>query len=522
MIPSVSDPGSGFRGTLDYDLKPSKQAELLGGPMRAQTARGLAQEFGDWRALNEAVTKPVFHCSLAAAPEDHLTAERWLELAGVFTAAMGYENSPWIAIRHHDRAIDHIHIVASRIDNQGRYVPNHLEKKRSQEICREIEKDFGLRQLRSRSPRAAPTRNDIAVFERTGLVTVKARLQEHVDLAARDRPTMSQFVERLEAQGVEVRANLAATDRVAGVSFAYDGVAFKGSDLGRGYSWLQLQKRAGIGYSPARDLPVLRAAADRATTCIAARKPLVRDPEAPPMPPLERPAEAFRQAVVVESRADVEERRGQLLDELGAARAATAAAWRRSEEGPSLERAVAAHRLGLERQLERIYQDPEAAWNRLSDMLAREGLDRAAAALERHPADLGHVHGHALGRLETQARRGALAAAPHAGRKLRDLVAAAGALATHRAQAAAVAETRFAGEQRAEEIAAGLGRLPDLEPLRRDLLRAGRALGAATVNALSARAVRVFAAASRLLGRAIGHDLTQDRGFGRGDDGLGR
>ena len=44
------------------------------------------------------------------------------------------------------------------------------------------------------------------------------------------------------------------------------------------------------------------------------------------MPPRERPAKAFLQAVVIESRADVEERHGQLLDELGAARAATAAA----------------------------------------------------------------------------------------------------------------------------------------------------------------------------------------------------
>jgi len=67
MIPSVSDPGSSFRGALDYDFKPAKEPELLGGTMRAETPRGLAKEFGDWRALNEQVTKPVFHCSLSAA-----------------------------------------------------------------------------------------------------------------------------------------------------------------------------------------------------------------------------------------------------------------------------------------------------------------------------------------------------------------------------------------------------------------------------------------------------------------------
>jgi len=68
--------------------------------------------------LNEDVTKPVFPRSLSAAPEDEITAQRWLDLAGDFVQRMGYEDSPWVAIRHHDTAIDHVHIVASRIDNE--------------------------------------------------------------------------------------------------------------------------------------------------------------------------------------------------------------------------------------------------------------------------------------------------------------------------------------------------------------------------------------------------------------------
>jgi MobA/VirD2-like, nuclease domain len=73
---------------------------------------------------------------------------------------------------HQDaRHRDHVHIVASRIDNDGRYVPNHQEKKRSQAVCRELERDYDLRQLRSPSRRAAPTRDDVAIFERTGSVT---------------------------------------------------------------------------------------------------------------------------------------------------------------------------------------------------------------------------------------------------------------------------------------------------------------------------------------------------------------
>jgi hypothetical protein len=518
MVPSISEPGSGFRGVLDYDLKPSKEPELLGGNMRAETARGLAAEFGDWRALNENVGKPVFHASLSAAPEDKISAARWLEIAGVFVERMGYGNSPWVAIRHHDRPSDHIHVVACRIDNQGRYVPNHLEKKRSQEVCREIETDFGLRQLRS-PERATPTRDQVAAFERTGSVTVKARLQEHIDVAARDRPTMGEFIQRLEAQGIEVRANIAATGHVSGVSFAYDGVACKGSDLGRGYSWRQLQERAGIAYQPARDLPILRAAADRATTCIATKKPLVRDAAAPSMPALARPAKAFREAAILESRAEVEERHGQLLHELGKWRAVAAGAHRETEQGPFLERDVATRRSALERALAQVYDNPTAAWRRMADAYARDGLEKTATTLERHPTELGRLHGHALGQFETQTRREARAAAPWAGRELRGLIAAHASAEEHRARAATVAKTLDTSAWRAENVLAKIRRLPDLDPIRQELLRAGRELGTAVVKALSARAAGVFTATARLLGRTLGHGLS--RGFGRDDDGLG-
>ena len=517
MVPNLSNPGSGFGGALAYDLKPAKDPEILGDTMRSETARGLAHEFGAWRALNEAVAKPVFHASLAAAPGDQLTAEQWLDVAAAFAERMGYAQSPWIAIRHHDRPIDHIHIVASRIDHQGRYVPNHLERKRAQEVCREIERDFRLTQIRTPPPPPTPTRNHVAVFERTGAVTVKARLLEHIDLAARERPTMTAFVQRLEAQGIAVRANIASTGRVAGVSFAHDGVAFKGSDLGRGYTWLQLQERAGVAYDPGRDLPTLRAAADRAAAAIALRKPLERDPSSPPMPPLERPAEAFRQAAVLESRAEIEDRHQHLLGQLGATWDANAAARDHVEHGRRLDQSTAAAGRRLDDALARIYSEPGPARDRLDAILDRDGPEAAAQVLARHPAHLGPLRGHALGPFETAARRDSRTALPAATRELQDLQAATADAAAHHRLAGANAR-----EHRAEATLAVLQRLPDLGPVRRDLLQAGRALGLPAVHALSLRAARVFTATARLVGRAFGLQRSPDLGLDRDDHGLGR
>jgi hypothetical protein len=97
-----------------------------------------------------------------------------------------------------------------------------------------------------------------------GLVSEKEQLKALIRDAAKDCPTMSEFVRRLRAKGVQVRANIARTGRVSGISYRLDRIAVKGSGLGRAYSFEGIQKEHGVGYDRGRDLPVLERAA-RAT-----------------------------------------------------------------------------------------------------------------------------------------------------------------------------------------------------------------------------------------------------------------
>ena len=97
-----------------------------------------------------------------------------------------------------------------------------------------------------------------------GLVSEKEQLKALIRDAAKDGPTMSEFVRRLQAKGVQVRANIARTGHVSGISYRLDRVAVKGSGLGRAYTFEGLQKAQGVRYDRARDLPALERAA-RAT-----------------------------------------------------------------------------------------------------------------------------------------------------------------------------------------------------------------------------------------------------------------
>jgi hypothetical protein len=249
--------GRGFRGALDYALDEGPRAtgekggEIVGGNLAGRNAAELAAEFGAVRRLRPDIERPVWHASLSLPRGENLSAEQWEAVAARYMAKMGFDlaTTPWVVARHSDTAHEHVHIIASRVGIDGKVWLGQWEARHAIEATQELEREFGLTAtpgLDARAERKRPRDGERRRAERTGEVPVRVRLQQRIDEAieagARDVPAL---VEALAARGVEARPNIASTGRVSGFSFALDGVAFRGSDLGKRYSWGGLQ-RAGI------------------------------------------------------------------------------------------------------------------------------------------------------------------------------------------------------------------------------------------------------------------------------------
>jgi hypothetical protein len=80
-----------------------------------------------------------------------------------------------------------------------------------------------------------------------------ARLRNDLDRFTQDRPTMSQLIDRLQNAGIRAVPSLQTSGRLNGMSYEFDGIRIKGSDVGRGYTALGLQRRKGVQYDPGRD-----------------------------------------------------------------------------------------------------------------------------------------------------------------------------------------------------------------------------------------------------------------------------
>lgn len=162
-------------------------------------------------------------------------------------ARMGLADHQYVAVRHSDTDKDHVHIVASRIALDGSLYQGRYEALNAIKLTQELELKHGLTITKGLedgpSPVSTPSKNEMEKAIRTGEAPPRVSLQQIVDAALSQPSSVFDFMDRLEAAGVEVKANVASTGKMNGFSFKYGGVPFKASDLGKSYGWKALQER---------------------------------------------------------------------------------------------------------------------------------------------------------------------------------------------------------------------------------------------------------------------------------------
>ncbi|EFB9196688.1 TPA: relaxase/mobilization nuclease domain-containing protein, partial [Klebsiella variicola] len=253
--------GKSFAGVVQYALKPGTHHKsnpvVFGGNMLGDSALELVTEFDRSKQLRPDVHKAVWHNSLRLPQGESLTNEQWKRIADDYMKRMGFGDTHLRCyVLHDDQAGQHIHIIASRIDlNGGKLYLGRNENLISTRIISELEFAHGLT-VTSTASSIAPkqpkrkriSRNEQMLSERTGVPCPKKSLQQIIDKSLADTPDLLTFIKRLEEAEVGWTANVASTGKMNGFSFSYRDIAFKASQLGKGYSWANLQKQ--LNYNP--------------------------------------------------------------------------------------------------------------------------------------------------------------------------------------------------------------------------------------------------------------------------------
>jgi len=247
--------GKGFRGALRYNLQKVDQgvAKLLDSSFAQMDENSVMKELQLVRILRPNLQKYFYHTSLNFPPNENLADEQMKQIANEYLNQMGFVQNQYMIFRHFDADHPHVHLLVNRIGYDGSVVSDSKDYKRSEQVLRELEKQYGLTEVISsrQAQERAMTKNELEMMKRTDEPSTKMKLQVILKGIIQQNPDMVQFIAQLEAKGISVLFNQASTGFVSGISYSYEGLQFKGAHLGNAYKWQAI--KTAVSYEQERD-----------------------------------------------------------------------------------------------------------------------------------------------------------------------------------------------------------------------------------------------------------------------------
>jgi|GEM_PF-1027427 len=203
----------------------------------------LAAQFHQTAALNRDTTKFIWHQTFSFPPGEKVTNETMVKIARDFAKDFGFEDNQYLVFRHRDKAHEHFHIIANRINGEGKNTASDQHNyERIQVFSRQMEQKYGLSVTENHQQKVDSKHNR----ENPRL----EQIRKVVDGLLPQSHSLSELSLALKKKGIvlQLGRGVAFTDQ-------WTGTSFKGSDLGREYSRAHLEKRLGKDLSQANAKP---------------------------------------------------------------------------------------------------------------------------------------------------------------------------------------------------------------------------------------------------------------------------
>lgn len=95
--------------------------------------------------LNMRTGTNCLHLSLNFDPSETLSREKLVQIAEAYMRGINFPHQPYLVYHHHDAAHQHIHIVSTNIQKDGKRISLHnIGRTASEKIRKEIEVNYGL------------------------------------------------------------------------------------------------------------------------------------------------------------------------------------------------------------------------------------------------------------------------------------------------------------------------------------------------------------------------------------------
>lgn len=228
--------GKSFKGCVQYVM--NETAELLKAEgVWADNTKDMIRSFAMQRSGRKEIKQPVGHIPMSFAPEDkaRMTNDFMVHLAKEYMQEMGIKNTQYIIVRHHNADNEHLHIVYNRINNDLKLISVNNDYKWNIKTCKKLKDKYNLTYGKGKDQVKREKLNDPDKVQYYIYNAIKAVLPSC------KVPADLRF--SLKRYGIEIEYKYKrTTNEIEGVSFRYNNIAFKGSQIDRKFSFGNLKK----------------------------------------------------------------------------------------------------------------------------------------------------------------------------------------------------------------------------------------------------------------------------------------
>ena len=228
--------GSDFRGIVNYILNDEKGTQIIDADgLFLENNDTIAQGFIAQAQMNPKVTKAVGHIALSFSKKDapRLNNAVMAQIAHEYMERMGIKATQYIIGRHFDKEHPHVHIAFNRIDNNGKTISDRNDRFRSERICKELTKKYGLH--------FANGKEQVKMDRLCEPDKTRDELYQILKSEVGGCKDWQTLLDRLERQGVGVQFKYKGqTDEIQGIVFSMNGYRFNGSKVDRQFSYSKI------------------------------------------------------------------------------------------------------------------------------------------------------------------------------------------------------------------------------------------------------------------------------------------
>ena len=253
----------------------SKRAELLDTNFMTYDREEIANEIKFINRLKPKLNNDGYHVALSFSEQDKLNKRQLISIANDYLNGMGFdrEKNLFVLYKHNDgedHSHIHIHLLVHRLSIEPQsgkisVVSDSNNYRRSENLCRELEKKYDIDRVRSsqEAPERAPNKDELEMIQRTGQLSNRMIMQEKVKLALKHSNSIEVLISNCGKQGVHLLFNQSkTTGTVSGITYIMDnGFMAKGQKLGNMYKWNNINKI--IAYEQSTDSKAISGANNR-------------------------------------------------------------------------------------------------------------------------------------------------------------------------------------------------------------------------------------------------------------------